>query len=81
MPGLLQVARHNAEHMCHNVAGFEIGRVHFLEQGALSECTRVGLILTGKTRPHHWGNKPEDQDFFDLKGIVEGLLEALRILR
>ena len=39
----------------------------------------MGVILTGLSRPYHYDPKPQEFDFFHLKGIVEGLLEGLRI--
>jgi phenylalanyl-tRNA synthetase beta chain len=79
LPGLLQVVKYNWDHQNHHVSGFEIGRIHFKEGDQYKEQTVAGIVLSGKSRPHHWDQKPHDFDFFDLKGVVENVLQELRI--
>lgn len=79
LPGLLQVVIHNNAHQIHDIAGFEVGRIHFKDGEQYIEQTLAGIILTGKNRPEHWGLKPEDYDFYDLKGIVENFLREFGI--
>ncbi|MEM1282886.1 MAG: phenylalanine--tRNA ligase subunit beta [Chlamydiota bacterium] len=80
LPGLLQVVKYNYDHQNHDISGFEIGRVHFKkEEGQYHEETVVGITLSGNNHPHNWGDKPREVDFFDLKGIVENLLDGLGI--
>ncbi len=79
LPGLLQVVQYNVDHGTPNIAAFEIGRVHFKEKDQYVEPTVIGIILSGKRAPYHWDPKPEDFDFFDLKGIVENLFASLKI--
>ena len=79
LPGLLQVIKYNHDHQNHDVAGFEIGRIHFQEGEQYREQNVAAIILTGSTTPYHWDPKPREWDFFDLKGIVENLLKELGI--
>ncbi|MBA3816101.1 MAG: phenylalanine--tRNA ligase subunit beta [Parachlamydiaceae bacterium] len=79
LPGLLQVIKYNWDHQNHNIAGFEIGRVHFKEGEHFKEQSVAGIILSGMQRAAHWDAKPDESDFFDLKGIVENLLKELQI--
>ncbi|MGZ3633784.1 MAG: phenylalanine--tRNA ligase subunit beta, partial [Parachlamydiaceae bacterium] len=79
LPGLLQVVKYNASHQNVNIAGFEIGRIHFKDKEDYKEQSMVGIILTGQSRFHHWKQKPEDFDFFDLKGIVESFLDLMGV--
>jgi phenylalanyl-tRNA synthetase beta chain len=79
LPGLLQVVKYNVDHQNKDVSGFEVGRIHFKEGEQYKEQSVVGIILTGKAEPAHWGDKGRDYDFFDLKGIVENLLQELGI--
>ncbi|MBS0614939.1 MAG: phenylalanine--tRNA ligase subunit beta [Verrucomicrobia bacterium] len=79
LPGLLEVTRHNFSHQTKNLSGFEIGRIHFQEGETFQEQTCAGIFLTGKKAPHYFDPKPEDFDFFDLKGILENLLSALHM--
>lgn len=80
LPGLLQAVKFNADHGTQNIAAFEVGRLHFKEsEGRYVEPTAAAIILSGLRSPYHWDPKPEECDFFDLKGIVENLLDALKI--
>jgi phenylalanyl-tRNA synthetase beta chain len=62
---------------------FEIGRVYWSENGdgvRPQEDTRLCILLTGPRRPSSLYPDPvgaENFDFFDLKGIIETLLQRL----
>lgn len=79
LPSLLQVVKWNADHGTHALLGFELGKVHVKLKEAFIEPTVVSLILTGKRNPFYFDPKPKNVDFYDLKGIVENLLEGLLI--
>ncbi|MBS0621230.1 MAG: phenylalanine--tRNA ligase subunit beta [Verrucomicrobia bacterium] len=79
LPGLLQVVKHNLAHGNLSIAGFEVGRVHFKQGDEYIEPTAAAIVLCGKKAPYHWDPKPEPFDFYDLKGIVENLLDGLGI--
>jgi phenylalanyl-tRNA synthetase beta chain len=81
MGGLLQVVKHNLNHQVDTMAAFEVGRIHFRENSELFEASCAGILLTGKSRQHHFERKPQDYDFYDLKGMVENLCDTLRIAR
>lgn len=79
LPGLLQVAKYNFDHQIRNIAGFEVGKIHFREGEQYKEQSVAGILLMGQAHLPHWDQKPRDFDFFDLKGIVENLLTAFGI--
>jgi phenylalanyl-tRNA synthetase beta chain len=79
LPGLLQVVKFNVDHQHHDLNGFEIGRIHFKTGDQYKEQSVGAIVLTGKSRLHHWDRKPTEVDFYDLKGIVENIFKALRI--
>ncbi len=79
LPGLLQLVKHNYDHQNRDLSGFEIGRIHFKEGDQYKEQSVIGIVLTGLNQPHHWMHKPEEVDFFELKGIVENVLKGLGI--
>ena len=81
LPGLLQVMKYNIDHQNRDIGGFEIGRVHFQEGTQFKEPSVVAIILTGQSQPHFWEEKARPYDFFDLKGIVENLLEEFGVLQ
>ncbi len=64
------------------LALFEVGRVFPVEQGdALpEERERAAIVLSGPRRSSHWqaADNPDDCfDFFDMKGVVETVLDRL----
>lgn len=79
LPGLLNVVKYNVDHQMSDLSGFEIGRIHFKEKEQYKEQSMVGIIMTGNTKPLDWKDKPREVDFFDLKGIVETLLDLLGV--
>lgn len=79
LPGLLQVAKHNFDRENHDLAGFEIGKIHFKDKEQYKEQLIAAIVLMGKVLPHHWDYKPHNADFFDIKGIVENFLHSLQI--
>lgn len=79
LPGLLEVVKYNHDHQNPNISGFEIGRIHFKKDDVYKEQSVVGVVLTGKSRPHHWEDKPKDVDFYDLKGLLENIFKELRV--
>lgn len=79
LPGLLQVIKYNFDHQNPDVSGFEVGRVHFKQGDQYKEPSTVGIIMTGKNRPHHWDQKPQEVDFYDIKGMLEALFQELRL--
>ncbi|MBS0625059.1 MAG: phenylalanine--tRNA ligase subunit beta [Verrucomicrobia bacterium] len=79
LPGFLQVAQYNIDQKNPTIAGFEIGRVHLLQEGKPAEFPTAALVLSGKIGPAHWDRKSNDADFYDLKGILENLFDAIHI--
>jgi phenylalanyl-tRNA synthetase beta chain len=65
------------------LATFEVGRIYLPEQGdGVLPCEerRVSIVLTGPRRlisVHADPGATEEMDFFDLKGVVEALLDRL----
>ena len=81
LPGLLRVALGNVNRGNKDLALFEAGR-SFISQGAgvlPVERDTIGLLLMGELYPAGWARASEPCDFFDLKGVVEGVAGALNI--
>lgn len=79
LPGLLQLVKNNYDLQNHDISGFEIGRIHFKQGDQYKEQSAVGIVLTGLTRPYHWGRKPGEVDFYLLKGMIENVLSGLGV--
>ena len=83
MPGLLQSVAYNRAHGVNNVHLYEVGRVFFghEKKSHPDEPTYVAGVLSGAWDDDQWNRKFRQLDFFDAKGVVENLLEALRITK
>ena len=78
VPGVLENAQHNRNHQINTIALFEIGSV-FLRDGNHKEPERIAGILAGQVGDGIYGNPYRNPDFFDIKGLVEGMLEVCGI--
>ena len=82
LAGLLENAEKNSRNR-NRLAMFEIGPVflHSEDPSELpDELNRLGILLSGARDLQGWQNTTgESMDFFGLKGILEDLLEGLRI--
>ena len=75
----LQTLSNNLRHFDRDVNLFEIGRIYLPRDGDLPEERRVLTLVTGAYRSgRRWGSR-EENDFFDIKGVVETLLDRLGI--
>ena len=70
-PSLLNVAALNQSRGNPSLRLFEIGRV-FIAGG---EKTVLGLLISGQSGSLHWIDKPRPLDSFDLRGILDYLLQ------
>ncbi|MBX7106686.1 MAG: phenylalanine--tRNA ligase subunit beta, partial [Gemmataceae bacterium] len=81
LAGVLECVAANLKHVA-TVRAFEIGPVFLArpEDTLPDERTRLAIALTGPRSPADWsGPAGSDLDFFDLKGIVEGLVRDLHL--
>ena len=88
IPSLLENAQHNRNHQIDTIALFEIGNV-FIQDGGSSrsdlriatlEPERVTGILAGQIGDGVYSNPYREPDFYDIKGLVEGILEVCGIV-
>ncbi len=88
LPGLLRTAWANLRYL-ERVAIFELGRIYYAAgqpsvpeaRTGVAEPRYLGALLTGPRQARWW--QPQDRsalDYFDLKGIVESLLQSLGLL-
>ncbi len=81
LPGLLQSVAYNEAHGTANVHLYEIGSLfHGRENASLPRETQsVAGVLTGSWSDQTWNNTVDKLRFFAGKGVVEELLEQLRL--
>jgi phenylalanyl-tRNA synthetase beta chain len=82
-PGLLRALEVNLRHGRRDVRLFEVGRVFLpgtADDPVPAEPRRLGVIVAGQAPPRHWSAAPRPADFFDLKGLLEGLFQHLGLV-
>ena len=81
IPGMLETMRRNTAQQIETLKIFEIGKAFFTNGNGQQpeEKEMVSGLVTGYRSEQAWFSKPEVLDFFDLKGVVQGLLDALFI--
>jgi len=79
--GLLDTGRRNRARGAGAVRLFEAGAVYLPGENALpAEPYHVGALLSGAVRPATWRDPaPAAADFFAVKGVLAGMLDALRV--
>ncbi len=77
LPGLIHSLRHNVSRKNYDAALFEIGRVFINVNGQTKENRSVAIAITGQRALPFWsgGEREAKFDAYDLKGLVEEMLE------
>ena len=79
IPSLLENAQYNHNHQIDTIALFEIGSV-FIGNGEQREPERVTGVLAGQIGDGVYSNPYREPDFYDIKGLVERILEMCGIV-
>ncbi len=56
---------------------FELGKTYFKKENRFKEEFCLSLLLTGRNNSENWNTTTNDVTFYDLKGIVQSILEKL----
>lgn len=81
LASVAEIAAENSKYSG-RIAIFEVGKIYIMgEEGILpDELTRLAIVLTGQRATPYWkAGEPEQLDFFDLKGVIEELVETLHL--
>lgn len=82
LSGLLDDVAYNHAHKVNDVALYETGRVFYKDtkdQVRPEEVEHVAGVVTGNLTSSSWNNHVHPADFYDLKGMVNQLIENLGI--
>ena len=80
VPFLVKTAALNARRRATTFRYFEIDKIFLRPAAEPVEKWALGILLGGAANDADWSTRRET-DYFDLKGVVETVLEALRVPR
>ena len=81
VPGMLEAFRRNQAFQVMDLGLFEVGKI-FMDQPGQDlpdESLSLAGLMAGKRTEIYWNRESEETDFYDIKGLVEKLLESLNI--
>jgi len=79
-PGLLESLAYNINRGMKNLRMFEVGKVFYKADTLAEEPVFAGCVLTGRERDYFWRGASPELDFFDLKGVLEGMFDSFGFL-
>jgi phenylalanyl-tRNA synthetase beta chain len=79
LSGILQAISWNTNRQIDDIGLFEMGDVFLNENHKFSEKLNLGFAVCGKKYIHDWHFKPQEINFYDLKGVLEDLFDFLGI--
>ena len=87
LPGLLENISMNINYKNQDVRLFEFGNTYCLNNETESndvtkryiETQMLGMVITGNSNPETWLKQTEKNDFYTLKGLVNGILKKSSI--
>ena len=78
IPFLLNTVELNAKRRVTTFRYFEMDKIFAEQAGEVVEQWSLGIVMGGQLNDTDWSGHRES-DYFDLKGVVESLCEALRV--
>ncbi len=78
LPGLLDNVAFNLSYGTRDGAIFEIGRTYHVSGQEVTEVPRAAIAVFGSTEPH-WSGSRRAFDYFDVKGVVETILDRSHV--
>lgn len=79
-PNVLKTVAYNLNRGARNLRFFEIGKVFIAGDNAMPlEHPSICFAMTGKERDYFWRDPSPEFDFYDIKGVLEGLEARFKV--
>jgi phenylalanyl-tRNA synthetase beta chain len=76
IPGLLKNLSHNINNYNDDLSLYEIGKSYHQFDDVIKEPMNLAVVLSGSRFDLNWSNTSEKFDFYDIKGIVESIIDG-----
>jgi len=73
----LETVAYNQNRQHPNVKLFEFGKIYKKTEGGYFENNRLLILLSGKQEAEQWNVRPEENSFYTMKGLVNGMIDKL----
>lgn len=77
-PGLEAIAR-NQNRKAPDLKLYEFGKVYSIKEDKYIETQRLAIFITGNNTAEAWNQKAKSASFYNLKAVVDGIIERLNI--
>jgi phenylalanyl-tRNA synthetase beta chain len=75
----LEAIAYNQNRRAADLKFYEFGKVYSVKDDKYSEVQRFSVFITGADAAEQWNQKPKAVSFYNLKAIVDGILQRLNI--
>lgn len=75
----LEAIAYNQNRRAADLKFYEFGKVYSVKDDKYSEVQRFSIFITGANAAEQWNQKPKPVSFYNLKAIVDGILQRLNI--
>jgi phenylalanyl-tRNA synthetase beta chain len=75
----LEAIVYNQNRRAADLKFYEFGKVYSVKDDKYSEVQRFSIFITGANAAEQWNQKPRPVSFYNLKAIVDGILQRLNI--
>jgi phenylalanyl-tRNA synthetase beta chain len=80
LPGLLENVVYNFNHKNQSVRLFEFGKTYNIFNEKYTEQKKLSILLSGTYKKANWQQKASDSNFYQLKSVLEKVLEKVGVL-
>lgn len=75
----LETIKLNQNHGTENIKIFEFGNIYNKKENKFKEENNLCIAISGKTQEELWNSNNKDVSFYNIKGVLEGLLSRMGI--
>jgi len=75
----LEAIAYNANRQNRDIKFYEFGKVYNIKDDKYNESQRFAIFMSGATAGAQWNQKASSATFYNLKAIVDGILQKLNI--
>jgi phenylalanyl-tRNA synthetase beta chain len=75
----LEAIAYNQNRRAADLKFYEFGKIYSVKDDKYSEVQRFSIFITGANAAEQWNQKPKPVSFYNLKAIVDGILQRLNI--